>query len=320
MSKQLSLSSVSVVIPVCERAENTIPLYKEYKEFLSAEFKELEFIFVINSSFQQKIGQELEELSQQEDNLSVIFMSRDFGEATAIKAGSNQAKGELILILPPYKQINTPAITKLFEHIEDNDLVIGKRWPRVDGQGNQLQTRIFNALLSKFSDQSYTDIGCGVRLIRAEAMKEINLYGDQHRFLPLLAHQIGFLCKEIELPQAQEDAHRRVYRPGVYVRRILDLLTVIFLTKFNKKPLRFFGLIGSANIAMGIFGFIYLAFERLALHIEVSDRPLLVLFSLFFVLGFQLLAIGLIGEIIVFTHAGDRKEYRIKKIISKMTG
>jgi hypothetical protein len=141
------------------------------------------------------------------------------------------------------------------------------------------------------------------------------MYGDQWRFLPLLAYRIGFHSIEVELTQASEDSHSRVYSPGLYLRRFLDLLTIIFLTKFNKKPLRFFGLMGSSAILAGMAGLIYLAFERLVLDVGVSDRPLFVLFTLFLVLGFQLIAIGLVGETVIFTHSKENKEYKIKEII-----
>ena len=119
------------------------------------------------------------------------------------------------------------------------------------------------------------------------------------------------------MKQAEENAARKSPPPGLYLRRILDLITIVFLTKFNKKPLRFFGILGSSSIVVGFFGLLYLSYERLFLSVDMADRPLLVLFSIFFVLGIQLIGIGLLGETIIFTHAGERKEYRIKTIFQK---
>ena len=316
MSTKPLPTSLSVIIPACVNAGNTVAIYKEYKEFLSTFVSDLQFIIVVNLQTQKLIGAELEQMSEQDSNLSLLVMSRDFGDATAIKAASSQAKGELILVLPPYKQVDTTAIPKLFDYIEDYDIVLAKRWPRVDSQSNQLQSKLFNYLLRKFSKQSYSDIGCGVRLMRANVLQELNIYGDQNRFMPLFAHEIGFRYIEVEIPQAVMDPKTRIHTPGIYTRRLLDLLTVVFLTKFNKKPLRFFGLIGSASIVTGMLGLLYLAIERVFMAVPLADRPLLVLFSLFFVLGLQLLAIGLVGEIVVFTHAGKNKEYRIREVIN----
>lgn len=316
MNSNTSQVDLSVIVPVCERTRDTVALYQEYKEYLNSIKENVEFIFVVGATAYGRIGAELEKVNREDEQMSVIVMSRDFGEATAIKVGISEVNGDLILILPPYKQVETESLGKLFDGLENSDIALGKRWPRLDGAGNQLQTKAFNFLLRKLSKQDYTDIGCGIRLVKAEALSEINLYGDQHRFLPLLAHEVGYSSSEVELPQAPEDAHSRIYKPWVYFQRLLDLITIIFLTQFNKKPLRFFGLIGSANIIIGMLGLLYLGFERLFLDTGLADRPLLVLFSLFFVLGFQLLAIGLVGEIIVFTHAGDKKEYRIRKIVN----
>lgn len=315
MNDLLEGKKLSVIVPVCERTDNTVRLYSEYKSCLSALVENIEFIYVISNDFPE-VARQLRECRESDPKLTLLVLSRNYGEATAIQAGAEHATGELALILPCYKQVATNELKKLFTEIDRYDLVLGKRWPRLDGKANQLQTRMFRYLLKKFSGQEYSDIGCGVRLIKIAALRETHMYGDQMRFLPLLAHQLGFRSIEVELSQATEDSHYRLYWPGLYIRRFLDLLTIVFLTKFNKKPLRFFGLIGMGSIIAGTLGLIYLAYARLFLAVSVADRPLLVVFALFFVLGAQLIAIGLVGETIIFTHAKDIKEYKIKEIIN----
>ncbi len=315
MPDLLDGKKLSVIVPVCERTDDTVSLYSEYKNCLSELVADLEFIYVISNDFPE-VARQLRECSDSEPDLTLLILSRNYGEATAIQAGAERASGEMVLILPCYKQVVTSELKKLFSEIGEYDLALGKRWPRLDGKANQLQTRLFRYLLKKFSGQEYSDVGCGVRLIKTAALREIHMYGDQMRFMPLLAHQIGYRSVEVELAQATEDSHSRFYGPGLYIRRFLDLLTIVFLTKFNKKPLRFFGLIGTASIFVGTIGLVYLAYARLFMGMEVSTRPLLVMFSLFFVLGAQLIAIGLVGETIIFTHAKDIKEYRIKEIVN----
>ncbi len=309
--------TLSVVVPVYERAEDAAQLFVEYYQHLTKVVDNVEFIYIIGERY-QSVAKEMETLSREKSyKLKLIILSRDFGEATAVKAGVDQATGDYILTLPPYKQVETEELDKLIDGIGDYDLAIGKRWPRLDSQKNRFQTRLFNSILYRLSGQKYTDIGCGARLIKRDVLAEVRMYGDQLRFLPLLAFQLGYHSVEVELKQAPEESRDRIYRPGVYLRRFLDLLTIIFLTKFNKKPLRFFGLIGAGSISLGILGLIYLAFERLVFGVEVSDRPMLVMFSLFFVLGAQLISIGLIGETIIFTHSKEMKEYQIKEIINQ---
>jgi hypothetical protein len=144
---------------------------------------------------------------------------------------------------------------------------------------------------------------------------ELPLYGDQHRFLPLLAARLGFRIGEVNVAQSRKEKFWRLYRPGVYPRRLLDLLTVFFLIKFTKKPLRFFGLIGAATFLLGGLLTLYLVIERLFFGVPLAQRPALLLSSLLVVLGVQIFALGLIGELIIFTHAKDIKEYTIDEII-----
>jgi hypothetical protein len=150
--------------------------------------------------------------------------------------------------------------------------------------------------------------------MKRKVIEEIRLYGELHRFLPLLAYELGFKVSEVPVQQSQFDLARRVYEPGIYLRRVLDVLTLFFLVKFTKKPLRFFGLVGSAVSLTGVVILGYLGLDRL-LGGAIAGRPVLILGVLLTVLGLQLFSIGLLGELIVFTHARDRKDYQIEEIL-----
>lgn len=316
MNNNISINKLSVIVPAYERTKDVAQLFKEYKAQCDKLCPNVEYIYVVSTE-QESLTEELKLLQEQNKDMKLIILNRNYGEATAIQAAFSHCSGDFILTLPPYKQVRTEELVKLFEEIGDSDIALAKRWPRLDSKSNQYQTKIFNKMLQKLSGLKFDDVGCGVRLIKAEVLKEVFMYGDQWRFLPLLSYQLGYHSTEVELTQAGEDTHKRFYSPGVYLRRLLDLLTIIFLTKFNKKPLRFFGLIGSSSILMGIFGLLYLSFEKLILDVAMADRPALVLFSLFIVLGCQLIAIGLVGETVIFTHSKELKEYRIKEIIGQ---
>lgn len=308
------LNGLSIVVPVCERTELTIELYQEYKEECEKLADVTEFIYVISAD-EKGLVDRLKATAEQDNKLCVVVLNRNYGEATAIQAGVHKAAHPYILTLPPYKQVATEELHRLVENIEGVDIALGKRSPRLDGGANKLQNRVFKYFVGKLSEQNFEDLGCGVRLVRRQVFEETTVYGDQWRFFPLLTFQRGFRSVEVPLTQAQEDAHSRVYNPGLYIRRLLDLITIVFLTKFNKKPLRFFGLIGTSSIVIGLLGLIYLAFERLVLEVPLADRPLLVLFSLFFVLGCQLMAIGLVGETFIFSNAKSNPEYRVREIV-----
>jgi len=315
MSQEQLRSKISVVVPVCERVENTVENYKEYRAAVEQLGLDFEFIYAINPQYSY-IADALRKIAEKDENLKLLELSRDYGEGTVLQSAFDHVTGDMTLILPPYKQVILAELPKMFSALENADIVLATRWPRLDSKFKQFQTRLFSKLVAKLTQQKYSDSGCNIRLLKSEIVKELNLYGDQHRFLNLIAYELGYIPVEVNLQQAPENIARKQHKPGVYLRRLLDLLTIVFLTKFNKKPLRFFGIIGSSSMALGIIGLFYIAYERLLLDVGAADRPLLVLTSLFLVLGIQLIGIGLIGETIIFTHADQNKEYRIKRIIN----
>jgi hypothetical protein len=140
---------------------------------------------------------------------------------------------------------------------------------------------------------------------------EIALYGDFFRFLPLLVMSAGFRVVEVNAPQHSADRSTRVYRPGIYLRRIIDVFGLFFLLRFTEKPLRFFGLVGSLAGLAGALIVVVLGVQRLGGQ-GIADRPLLLLGVLLLVLGIQAIALGLVGEIIVHLHASHRRPYRVK--------
>jgi len=305
---------LSVIIPISERFAPLSELFKEYKSGVEATGKDYEFIYVIDGD-QPDTLKELTEL-QKTEKISVITLAKKFGEATALSAAFDMISGDIILTLPAYYQIESAEIPKLVASLEDCDMVLAHRWPRRDSLLNRLQNRLFNFLLRLSTDLKIHDAGCSARAFKKDVVDEIQLYGDLHRFFPVLAHRQGFRVKELKVTQSKKDVRARIYAPGLYVRRLLDLLTIFFLIKFTKKPLRFFGLVGTSLFALGAISSLYLIGERLLYDVSLADRPALFLSSLLIVLGVQIIAIGLIGEIIIFTHAKDLKEYKIDKIIN----
>ena len=305
---------LSIIVPVTERYDPITALYHKYKRVIEATGKAHEFIYVLDGE-QPEVLEELTQL-QQTDNITIITLAKWFGETTALNAAFGQASGDVFLTLPAYQQINTEEITNVINSLENCDMVLANRSPRNDSIFNRTQKKLFNFLLRFSTDLKINDAGCSVRAFNKEIAEDVQLYGDLHRFFPILAHQQGFHVVEINVAQADEDKHRRIYSPGLYVRRLLDLLTIFFLIKFTKKPLRFFGLVGTTLSALGIFGTLILVAQRMFFDMSLADRPALILSSLLIVLGVQIIAIGLIGEIIIFTHAKELKEYKIGKIIN----
>jgi hypothetical protein len=192
---------------------------------------------------------------------------------------------------------------------------VGCREPRATRWFDSLRRAAFHGLLKFVTRLEFRDLGCNARALRRKVLEEIRLYGDQQRFLPVLAERQGFRVAEVPVRQSKSDHHDRIYMPRNYLRGFLDIFTVFFLVRFTKKPLRFFGMIGVGTLTVGVLELLYLVFERIVLGIPLADRPALLLASLLIVLGVQIFALGLLGELIIFTHAGGSKDYQVDRVV-----
>jgi glycosyltransferase involved in cell wall biosynthesis len=306
---------ISIIIPLKDRCDDVGELYRAYKNSLEMIGQGYEFIYVLDGQFPD-VRQELKSLQKEGERIKVIQLAKRFGEATALTAGFENSSGNIILTLTPHYQVEPSEIPKFINALKDHDMVIGRRWPRTGSLFNRFQAGIFNRVFSLVIGSAFQDLGCGVRAFKRKVADEVPVYGDQHRFFPVLASYRGFKVKEVDVKQSAKDDFRRVYHPGVYLRQILGILAVFFLVKFTKKPLRFFGMIGVITSIIGGIFLLYLIIERLFWGGPLAERPAMLLSSLLLVLGIQILALGLIGELIIFTHARELKEYTIEEIIN----
>jgi glycosyltransferase involved in cell wall biosynthesis len=307
---------ISVVIPVLARTDDLEELYAGYERALESLEAEYETIFVVDGGGDRAFD-ELKPIAAANERVSIIRLAKFFGESMALSAGFDRAQGELILTLPAYFQVEPESIAAMFDALSECDLVIGRRWPRAGGTFETIRRKTFHFLLKLLSGESYNDLGCGVRLFRRQVARDIQLYGDQHRFFPVLANRQGFKVREIDVRQSPRDDFKGHYRLREYLHRLLDIITVFFLVRFTKKPLRFFGMVGSIASALGALVVLTLVVQRLFFEMALADRPALLLGSLLLVLGVQIFALGLIGELIIFTHAGHMKEYAVAEIVSQ---
>lgn len=321
MSENSSLSmppDVSFVIPVVERRGDLRQLFEEYWQEVSRLGRRAEFIFVVDHR-QSDVMPELRELqASTEAEMTLILLGGSFGESTSLTVGLKEARGAVVVTLASYFQVDPAGLGLALEALDEgDDLVVGRRFPRTDSLFNRLQTSVFHRIVNWMTGTKFQDISCGFRAMKAEVCQEINVYGGLHRFIPVLALRAGFRVRELSLAQRVEDLPTRYYSAPLYLKRLLDILTVFFLLKFTTRPLRFFGLVGLALLAVGggITG--YLGVFRILGMGSIGDRPLLLLGVLLVVLGIQTLSIGLIGEIIIFTHAREMRHYRVAEIIRK---
>ena len=306
---------LSIVIPVSGRWGDLRDVYDQYVKEISATGQSYECIFVVDGPDEAALGP-LRALKLEHPEIRVIALNRWFGEATALAIGLEHSRGSVIMTLPSYFQVEPFEIPRLLEHIKNGncDMVVAWRHPRLDSIFNRIQAAVFRSLTNLLTGIQFHDVSCGVRAMKRNVIAEVRLYGELHRFLPVLAYEQGFKVRELPVQQSRLDLARRIYQPGIYFRRVLDVLTLFFLVKFTKKPLRFFGLVGSAVSLTGVVILGYLGLDRL-LGGAIAGRPVLILGVLLTVLGLQLVSIGLLGELIVFTHARERKDYQIEEIL-----
>ena len=307
-------TKISVIISVVTRHDDLLQLCEAYRKELDDLAEPYEVLFVLDGPNEEVLGQ-LQRLQREWANLEIIQLARNFGESTALMAGMEVSTGDLILTLPAYFQIDPAEFRKLLEGKRGNHMVICNRWPRQGSAFENFRRHFFHRIIERVTGQKFSDLGCAVRLFDREVLEEISLYGEQHRLLPVIAERNGFRVVELKVSQSDLDEFRGTYSVREYLGRALDVFSVFFLVRFTKKPLRFFGAIGSLTFLAGAVAVIFIVFERLFFGQPLADRPALLLGSLMVVLGLQIFGLGLLGELIIFTHANTIKEYRIERIV-----
>jgi hypothetical protein len=308
------MTDIDVIVPVGSRTDELVALHRGRCDALRAAGFDPKFTYVIDGDFPQARAT-LASLAESGADACVIQLSRQFGETAAVLAGFANTKTELVMILPAFEQVETASLGRVLEALRDADLVTVRRFPRCDSALRRAQSQVFEMFIKGVGSSRFRDPGCTVHALKRAVLDETELYGEQHGFLPLLAANVGFKVVEIDLPQARRDAARSVQRPRSYVHRLVDILSVFFLTRFTRRPLRFFGPAGAASVGLGVLGLALVVVQRLLLGMPLAERPALILSSLLIAVGLQVLAIGLIGELIVFIHARSMKQYRVREII-----
>ena len=315
MNPQAAPPSISVIVPIgARRAADLGALYREYRSNVAATGATHEFIFVLDGP-RPEARRALEALLREGEEFTIVNLTRNFGEAAALTAGLERSSGGTIVTLPAYPQVEPGDIRKLVAALSTTDLAIGYRWPRHGNAVDRARRSAFHGLVNFVTGARLRDLGCGVRAMRRQVLEEIDLYGDQHRFMPILAMRLGFRVSEIPMRQSTQDRHGRVYRPREYMHHLLDLFSIFFLMRFTKKPLRFFGMVGAVTFGVGAILIAYLGVDRVLFSEPLADRPALLLAALLLVMGLQIFALGLLGELIIFTHARGLKDYRVEEII-----
>jgi hypothetical protein len=303
---------VSVVVAVVERPGPLVELYHEIIPPLSSAGLSFEVIFATYPWF-RGLTAPLAELAAQGEPIRLLELGQALGETALLKAAATAAAAPIILTVPAYPQADPSVLPALVDRVRRGaDLAVACRSPRRDSFVNRIQSWILHAFIGHLAGGKLRDVACGVRALRWSSMAEVPLYGDFSRFLPLIALREGCQVEEVEAPVHPRALQARVYSPGTYLRRLVDVLGLLFLLKFTDKPLRFFGLFGTVASGVGAVMLVIVFLQRVAGG-SIADRPLLLLGVLLVTLGIQAIALGLVGEIIVHYSVGRQRRYRIRE-------
>ena len=308
---------VSVVIPIYNEAENLLDLVTRVHDAIAPSGRSFELICIDDGS-RDGSARILEQLAATRDWLKPVYLIRNYGQSTALQAGFDIATGEFIVTLDGDLQNDPIDIPRLVDQLvasPDVDVISGWRKARQDAAlSRKLPSMLANGLISKVTGVKLHDYGCALKLYRAQVIHDLRLYGELHRFIPALAAEVG--AKIIEVPVLHHARTRGTSKYGIdrTFRVMLDLLWIKFLLRFLHRPIHAFG---GAGMSLGSIGFAilaWLAFDKVVLGHTIGGRPLLLLGALLLLIGVQLVATGVLGELLtrIYHEPEGRRQYQTR--------
>ncbi len=296
---------LSFVVPVYNEQESLRAFYSEIIKFIPKLSKSYELIFVDDGSVDKSL-EILKNLERRNRNVKIFSLRKHQGKAEALTLGFQKAKGDYIVTLDADLQDKPLEIEKLLKKAREGwDLVSGWRKNRKDSIFKVITSKIFNLIASMFWGLSVNDLNCGLKLYRKEAAKSLNLYGGMHRFIPLLVYQEGFRVTEVPVVHEKRKFGKSKYGATKVFTELPDLFTMIFLMKYAKRPLHFFGVFGGLLFTAGFMILAYLSYLRF-LGERIGNRPLLLFGILLVLSGLQIFFTGFIADL--FLHIASKRD------------
>lgn len=291
---------VSVVIPVYDEREALGPLFEEVSAACEKTGRSWELVWVDDGSTDGSTDV-LEHLAHDQGPVRLVRLWRNFGKSAALRAGLGQSRGTVVVTLDGDGQDDPAEIPALLSALDEGyDVVSGWKRERNDPLVKRWASRVFNRLTARLSGVPLHDVNCGLKAYRGDAVRALELYGEQHRFIPVLGFQRGWRVAELPVRHRPRTQGRSKFGSERYVRGLLDLLGVLFIGRYQYRPLHLFGGAGLASLFIGLVLCVYLTLEKLS-GAAIGDRPLLILGVLLIVAGIQLFTLGLVGEMITAT-------------------
>jgi len=310
-------TQVSVVIPIYNEEANLPELVDRVGDALARTGRSFELVCVDDGSKDDSAAT-LAELAGARDWLKPLFLIRNYGQSAALQAGFDQAKGEIIVTLDGDLQndpADIPRLLELMDERQDVDVISGWRKNRQDKTvTRKLPSIVANGVISRVTGVRLHDYGCALKLYRAQVISDIRLYGELHRFIPALAAEVG--ANVIEVPVNHHPRTRGSSKYGIdrTFRVVLDLLWIKFFMRFLHRPMQAFGGVGLGLLGIGSLILAYLTFDKLVLGHDIGGRPLLLLGVLLALIGVQLVATGVLGELLtrIYHEPQGRSQYVLR--------
>jgi glycosyltransferase involved in cell wall biosynthesis len=310
---------LSVVVPIYNEQENVPTLYSELTRVLDLAGHSFEILFVDDGSRDQSRDL-LRQLARNDRRVKLVFFRRNYGQTAAMQAGIQHATGDTIVTLDGDMQNDPADIPMMVATIEQGyDLVHGWRKNRQDPWlSRKLPSLIANWLISKTTRFPIHDLGCTLKAIRREIAQELELYGEMHRFIPILAHQRGAKCIEVVTRHHPRRFGKSNYGISRTLRVVLDLVTVKYLLDYYASPMKLFGLLGLICTAMGAASAMATLLMKLLGGIDMTGNPLLLIAAFSGMAGLQFFSLGLLGEVCARIYYGSqsKQNYAIRELVN----
>ena len=303
---------LSVVVPLYNEEESIPQLASEIRDAVEKLSLEYELIFIDDGSRDGSFKQ-ITTLASSDSRIKCLRFRRNYGKAAALSEGFRVANGQMVVTMDSDLQDDPSEIGALMNKINEGfDVVYGWKKSRKDPWTKKVPSKIFNLVTRIMSGVRIHDFNCGLKIYKADVIKTINIYGEMHRYIPVLAKMAGFSVTDIVVNHITRLYWHKKFGAGRFLKGFLDLVTVIFLGKYNRNPLHFFGTIGSILFTGGLIINSYLTIQWLG-GIWIGNRPILFLGVLLMIVGIQFISLGLLAEMI--TSRGNESNYSISERI-----
>ncbi len=309
-----SVRRISVVVPLFNEEPNLAELKARLDKVLPGVAERYEILFVDDGSRDGSYGLLLELHAADPEHVRIIRFRRNFGKSAALAAGFEHSRFEIVLTMDADLQDLPEEIPKLLARLDKADLVSAWRAVRRDPLSKRLPSKVYNLVTRFMTGVRLHDFNCGFKAYRRSVLDELQVYGERHRYIPVLASYRGFRIAEVPINHQERLRGRSKFGYERYFGGFFSLLTVILLTRYTNKPLHFFGFIGLTTFVLGFFIDLYLTLNWLVLRKPLSDRPILMLGTLLIIIGIQFLFFGLLAEMIAFSYRRENDYSIVERI------